>query len=91
MFWLIFLNRAALPHQVPLFYFEPWGLEQLGSATQLWLIPACCGGVFVLNTILAWRFFHREKLLAQILMSGTAITSLLGLIFLIRILSLVTV
>lgn len=89
MMWMLFLNRQVLPPEVPLFYSRPWGEERLVASEELWIIPTSCGAIFVVNTVLMWLFYPREKDLARILAASSVIVSFLGLVFLWRIANLV--
>jgi len=90
MTWIIFLNRQVLPPEIPLFYYHPWGKDQLAPASQIWILPAVSGGIFAVNTVIAWLIYKSDKFLAQALVFGTTILSGMGLFFLLRIINLVT-
>lgn len=84
---LVFVWRR-LPPEVPLFYSLPRGESQLAKRLFLWLLPLGNLFIFSLNLILANKFFTKERLLAQILILTTGITSFLSTVALIKIIFL---
>lgn len=93
---LIFINFlflglffSSLPPQVPLFYSQPWGKEQL--AAPFWLVILPVGGffVFLLNNFLAIHFIRGQKILSWILMGTSLGTAMISLIACLKIISLV--
>lgn len=83
---LIFLS-FRLPPQVPLFYSQPWGEEQLASAGLLFLLPAVAFLILLIN-FLASVFLAEEKLILRILAVSSALGTFLVFFTLMRILAL---
>ncbi|MDO8488436.1 MAG: hypothetical protein Q7S31_04000 [bacterium] len=65
---LLLVYRTILPPQVPLWYSQPWGQEQLASPYWLWSVPGLIG---VMAAVGWWgsKFLAGEKLLAQLWMA----------------------
>lgn len=79
--WL-FVKRAAIPPEVPLWYLRPWGEAQLAPSHYLWLLPGLAVGIFVVNLLLARLFFRRERVFSQLLiLFSTLVSFLLGFAF----------
>lgn len=82
---LVFLSQHKLPPQIPLFYSQPWGEDQLAPKFMLALLPLLCAIILVLNTILSRLF--KDKLIAKLMSFSSlifAIFCLLGMIQIIR-------
>lgn len=95
-FLLIFINFlgfglffSSLPPQVPLFYSQPWGEEQLVAPYWLVILPIGSFFVFLLNNFLAIYFIRGQKILSWILMGTSLGTAIISLITLVKIISLV--
>jgi len=86
---LIFMKINSLPPQVPLFYSQPWGLEQLASKDNLFLIPVTLGGILLINLILSLIFWNKSQFLTKVLIGLALICSFLTILTLIQILLLV--
>ena len=94
LFWLaeILLIGVAwsfLPYQVPLFYSQPWGEEQLATPINLFLLPGLGLLIFFLNSLVFSFIPKDEKLIKKILMTTFMVFNFLSLITLIKIIFLV--
>lgn len=83
---LTFLNR--LPPQIPLLYSKPWGVEQLGSPTFLF-VPLALSLVFIILNLVLSYFFYEYKLLPRLLVSSSCLVCILASITVLRIVFLV--
>lgn len=81
---------SALSPQLPLFYSQPRGSEQLGTPLHLLYLPTFSGLFAMINFYLASIFYTKERLAAIILTVITTIVSLLFLITFVKIVLLVT-
>ena len=89
--FLFFIFKfSKLPPEVPLFYSRPWGQEQLALSWQLTILPFSALIFFVLDLLLASKFYSQYPLLAQILVWSSACFSLLVTITLVKIIILIT-
>ncbi len=78
-----------LPPEVPLYYSRPYGEERLASSLSLWLLPLISLVVQVITMRGAGVLLEKDKLLAQILVFGGALVSMMMLISLVKIIWLV--
>ena len=78
-FLVLALSWSRLPPEVPLWYSRPYGESQLTGAWWLWLLPG--GGLFINLVSIRWAgvVVATEKLLAQILVWVGAMTAVMGL------------
>lgn len=81
IFWLIFLNYDKLPPEVPMWFLQPWGVQQLAARELLWLFPGLAIGVLAVNLLLVVYLYRRQPFLVNIVMS----TSTFGSIFILMI------
>lgn len=58
---------SRLPSPLPLFYSQPWGAAQLARKSTFWLFPFLTTVVFILNLVIAYFLFAKEKTLSWIL------------------------
>ena len=94
VFWLVAVGLLLwqynnLPPQVPLFYSRPWGEAQLATPLGLILLPGLTFLVLMINALLAGVVFTSFKLLARMLLVGSALTGFLATFSLIRIFLLI--
>ena len=82
--WRIF------PPELPLFYSLPRGSEQLGTPTELLILPALSIAVFILHFLIAVFLYNREKLAARLLIISAFVNSLTILLTFIKIVFLVS-
>ncbi len=78
----------SLPPQIPLFYSQVWGENQLANKEFLFLPIA---GVFLLgifNNALGIKFYTKDKILSYLLSGTASLVSLLGAITIVNILLL---
>lgn len=87
-FFVFFADR--LPPEVPLFYSQPWGQEQLALSWQLVILPFSALLFFIFNMLLASKLYSQHLLLAQILVWSSTVFFLLTTITLIKIIVLIT-
>ena len=94
IFWIvqvliIALSWKLLPPQIPLFYSQPWGEEQLTTPVGILILPvlslAVSGGNFALIHLVP----KEEGLLSKMLIAASAIFNFLALVTLIKIVLLV--
>ena len=78
-----------LPPQVPLYYSEPWGENQLASAGQLFLLPSIAIVVGLLNNFIAAILLNRITLLSRLLIVFSLVVSGFSLVTLYQIITLV--
>ena len=78
-----------MPPQMPLFYSLPRSTDTLGTRLQVLSLPFLCLTIFIINTLLASFFYKKEKLAAQLLVTGAATAAFLLFITYIKILFLV--
>lgn len=89
-----FLLWRKLPPEVPVFYSRPWGEEQLGQATALF-IPVALAGIFLVANLVGAAALEKSPfqggtaLLKKSLVFGGTVLSLLAAITVIRIVFLV--
>lgn len=91
--WLIEIILIAsawsfLPYQVPLFYSQPWGQEQLATPINLFLFPLLGLLIFFLNSLIFSFIPKNEKLIKKILMTTFLVFNFLSLVTLAQIIRL---
>ncbi|MFC1627222.1 hypothetical protein ACFL18_01540 [Patescibacteria group bacterium] len=79
------LGWLKLPPEVPLLYSRPYGESQLVPNWGLWLIPVISLIIEIVSMRAAGMMFEKEKLLAQILIYIGTLSSVMGLITLVKI------
>lgn len=84
----ILLSWRKLPPELPLFYSQPWGVEQLGSPLGLFLFPISIA-LFIVLIFLTKKFFSEEMLLLLMVSFTGALFSFLACFSLIKIILLV--
>ena len=73
----------SLPPQIPLFYSQAWGQDQLVDYWQILILPALLHIFFFLNIYLYNRLFFPDHFVRKIIaVSNIAVTVVLSLIFL---------
>jgi hypothetical protein len=75
-FLLLILKFRFLPPQVPIFYSLPWGEEQLGNPTYLFILPLLAFLLGLVNFFLAKIILTKEPLAAKILIWSSAFLAL---------------
>lgn len=89
-FVLLGLNRSRLPPVVPLFYSLPWGEEQLVSPFHLLLFLIGLVGLYGANLVCIYLLYPTSRYFTRILMIGSGVISLLGVVTLTQIIRLIT-
>lgn len=90
----ILLFWKKLPPEVPVFYSRPWGQEQLGGATALF-VPLAATGMFLVANLVGAGLLERSSLagegalLKKSLVWGGTVLALLSTITVIRVVFLV--
>lgn len=84
---LFFFNR--LPPEVPLYYSLPWGVSQITSVKDLFILPIVSILILIVNNCLS-ILINENKLLSKILISNSLIISIFNLVTLVRIINLVS-
>ena len=94
--FLIFLQFLAIAFfykyispQIPIFYSQPWGQEQLADKKLIFLFPIQLILLLIINYFLTALFFLKEKLLAKFFIFGVSLVAVLLSIAFFKILSLV--
>lgn len=87
---VLLLKWNSLPPQLPLFYSLPWGEAQLGSPSQLLILPTASLFIFGLNSLFASSFLDKEPLISKMLLWIAFLNSLLATITLIKIIFLIS-
>lgn len=85
---VILLAWRFLPPELPLFYSQPWGENQLATPFGLLLLPLLGLLVLALNTGLLFFISQEEKLSQQILTTSALVFNFLSLVTLIQIVRL---
>lgn len=80
----IALYYNALPPLIPLFNQLPWGEERLSKTIGIFIPPLIAFLIFLINLIIASRFYAKTPLLARILAITSFLISILTLLFVIR-------
>jgi len=88
---LLVLLYKYIPPQIPLFFSQPWGDDQLVDKIYICLIPATLLLVFIVNIFLSSLFFQKEKLLSRIIIFTTTLIFVLLTVTFIKILTLTTI
>lgn len=86
---VILLSWHRLPPELPLFYSQPWGKEQLTTPFGLFIIPGFSLVIFLINFALLFFLAKEEKLIPKILEITTVVFNLLCLLTLVQIIRLV--
>ena len=79
-----------LPNQVPLYYSLPWGKNQLGSASSLFLLPTFSIVILLINNLIATFFSKNITLFSRLLTVFSLVFSFLSAISLTRIINLIS-
>lgn len=79
-----------LPPQVPVWYSQPWGEEQLAHPGWLFLLPASSIAWYATNVIFSVYMTMEYRVFAQLLFLSSLIVSFLSFLTLMHILVLVT-
>jgi hypothetical protein len=69
-----------LPPQIPLFYSQPWGENQLADKTWLWLLPSVSLVFTLINLRLSSHSLNDENFLSQSLMWSSLLVVVLAMI-----------
>jgi hypothetical protein len=85
---LILSASGRLPPQVPLFYSRPWGEAMLAAPLALWILPAICAFVGLVNFSISIFLISNNRFLSRILFIVSFIVSLTTLYNTIKIISL---
>lgn len=90
LFILIFITWKKIPPFIPLFYSLPWGEEQL--APKMGLVILVCGLslIYFTNMSLSYFLLKRSRFLAHVLLSSSALITILTAITVSEILLLLT-
>lgn len=79
-FIVIALKFAGLPSQIPLYYSLPWGNNQLGSSSQILILPIISNLILLTNLSVSWYLHDSQLILKRLLSITTLILSSLLLI-----------
>lgn len=88
-FWWLAIWWYKLPPEVPLLYSRAYGEGRLISQWGLWLLPISSLIINLISIRLAGSLIEKDKLLAQILVWLAALTTIMALVGLIKIVLLV--
>ena len=55
------LRMHTIPPQIPLYYSLPAGEDQLVEWWTIFLLPILMNGLYIFNSIIYNRYFHRES------------------------------
>ncbi|MFA7675948.1 MAG: hypothetical protein WCY28_00855 [Candidatus Shapirobacteria bacterium] len=80
----------SLPTHVPLYYSLPWGENQLGAASSLFLLPTFSIVVLLINNLIATFFLKTIPLFSRLLTVFSLVFSFLSAISLTRIINLIS-
>lgn len=89
-FFFLIVQFNRLPPELPLFYSRPWGDEQLGKPSHLFVLPGGAFFILLINSYLGFLFSEQELLLSKILLISSVIVSIISFIALFKIIMLVT-
>ncbi len=89
-FVLLLIKYRSLPAQVPLWYSQPWGSDQLAHPALLLLLPLGSLFLYVLNSLLAIYLLSEYLIFSQIAFLTSLIVALLSFVALAKILFLIT-
>lgn len=81
---LLVVYRGSFPPEVPLWYSQPWGQDQLTTPVWLWLVPGLIAAIAGVSWI-GWKWLFKDKLLATIWMVGGMVAQLILVLAMIRI------
>jgi len=87
---LLFVSWSILPPQVPLFYSQPWGEEQLALKNQLFLLPGLALFFLFFNLSFSLRLAQKEPFFSKILAASGLILVFILIFALAQIVKLVT-
>lgn len=80
MFWVLFIIGPR-PGSMPLHYDIFFGIDRIGSWWQLLASGGAVGGLTLVNALIAYRIFARDKYLAYYMALMSAIASTLFLLY----------
>ena len=94
IFWLgelllIIFGWKFFPSEIPLFYSQPWGQEQLTKPLALFILPGLGLIIFFLNSFISNLVSKEASLMKQILAMAFLVFNFLSLITLVQIMRLV--
>jgi len=89
-FFLFYLLTNHLPPEVPLYYSQSWGKNQLAGKYELLILPISSLVVFFINFTLARLFYQNHKILARILLGFSSLFSFLATVTFYQIITLVS-
>jgi len=84
----ILLSWKKLPPEIPLYYSQPWGTEQLAKPANLFILPFA-NFLVLLFTLLINKLIPQENFLLQIFSLTALLFSFLACLTLIKIIFLV--
>lgn len=87
---LLFFKFNDLPSSVPLYFSMPWGEAQLASASALFLLPTFSVIIGLIDSLLAFSFFHISPLFSRLLVVFSLIFSILNFIVLYQVINLIS-
>ena len=83
VFYIAFYYNS-LPPLIPLFNQLPWGPQRLSKTIGIFIPPLIALLIFLINLIIASRFYAKTPLLARILAITSFLISILTFLFIIR-------
>jgi len=86
---VIWWKFSELPPEIPLFYSQPWGEEQLAEVHNIFGLPIMSLVILVVNNFIASTMGEKRKILAFLLSLSSLLFSFLGLVSIFKIVSIV--
>lgn len=80
MFLVLIFRIKSGDYLIPLVYNSTFGVTALGFWYKLYLYPISYAGFLILNTLIAWAYFDRERLISYLVLLVTALSGLFFLI-----------
>lgn len=89
-FALFLIRYHTLPPQVPIWYSQPWGADQLAHPLWLLILPLGSAILYIVNTTIAIYVLSEYLIFVQVTFLTSMVVSLLSFVSLVKILFLVT-
>jgi hypothetical protein len=85
---LILINKSDFSDSLIIHINAFKGVDMMGDVADLWNVLIMGGLIFIINTLVGYTFYLKEKILTYVILSLTFISSLLVLIKIANIISI---
>lgn len=88
-FLYLILNFDNLPPEIPLYFSQPWGAQQLAPASQIFFLPIFSFLILLINNFMGALLLSSHRLFALMLIISSLVFSIFSSIAVFQIINLV--